>query len=69
MFPMHHKTLLFVTEQGMMMRRRMNNWEMNLHDKEAVMQNNEKDGETCADIVNQMSVTVMVKITVAMIVI
>ena len=29
------------------------NWEMNLHDKEAVMQNNEKDGETCADVVNQ----------------
>ena len=26
---------------------------MNLNDKDAVMQNNENDGETCADVVNQ----------------
>jgi len=29
------------------------NWEMNLNDKDAVMQNNENDGESCADVVNQ----------------
>ena len=29
------------------------NWEMNLNDKDAVMQNNENDGESCAEVLNQ----------------
>jgi len=27
-------------------------WEMNLNDKDAIMENNENDGETCSDVVN-----------------
>jgi len=42
--------------------------EMNLNDKDAVMQNNEKDVKSCADVFNQNELIVMVKIIVAMIV-
>jgi len=28
------------------------NWEMNLNDKDAIMENNENDGETCSEVVN-----------------
>jgi len=28
------------------------NWEMNLNDNDAIMENNEKDGETCSEVVN-----------------